>query len=544
MSIAVERPWTKMYGSVVDPDLRAPRETTLDLFDASVTSAPDHPSLHYFGRTLSRQEVSALSIQFAHVFANEGVGSGDRVAISLQNTPVFVLTVLGAWRLGAVVVPINPMLRSGELGPMLRDSRAKLMLAHPEMRQVIEAVRTKLPQQLVALWSHPAELAGGMPLPFTSLDLDFDETVLDKARAKSTMPGAWRTPSSADIALLTYTSGTTGPSKGAMNTHANLGYQAVSYAQWFGLTDQDSVLAMAPLFHITGLGAHVALALGKGLPLVLTHRFEPKTVLGLIEKYEPAFTIGAITAFIALQESSRGAEPLTRMKTVFSGGAAVPASVVERYEELTGTYIHNMYGLTESTSACIGVPRGRRAPVHKASGALSIGLPMSGVQVTIVGEDGKPAPRGVEGEMVIQGPQVCAGYWEKAAETANAFAADGLHTGDVGIMDEDGWIYVVDRMKDLVVVSGYKVWPRDVEDALYLHPAVREVAVVGKPDPYRGETLHAYVSLRANTTATVEELKAVCRDRLSAYKCPTEFHFVDDLPKTATGKILRRTLRD
>ena len=218
--------------------------------------------------------------------------------------------------------------------------------------------------------------------------------------------------------------------------------------------------------------------------------------------------------------------------------------MVERFESEVGPYIHNIYGLTESTSACIGVPLGTRAPVDEKSGALAIGVPLPGTHVTVVGEDREELPPGTAGELVVRGPSVGTGYWNRPDETASAFRAEGLHTGDVGVMDEQGWIYIVDRKKDLLVVSGYKVWPREVEDVLYLHPAVREAAVVGRPDEYQGESVQAFVALRSGQTVTAEELQAHCRENLSAYKCPRRIDFLDDLPKTATGKILRRELKE
>ena len=357
--------------------------------------------------------------------------------------------------------------------------------------------------------------------------------------------GTTSEPGPDDVALLTYTSGTTGPSKGSMSTHANLTYQAVVSGEWFGLTEADRILTTAPFFHITGLGLHLAVALGNGIPMVLTYRFDPATVLSLLDRYRPTFTIGAITAFIALADHAEpGNEAMARMSTCFSGGAPVPETVVERYERDFGVYIHNIYGLTESTSACIAVPRGARAPVDETSGALSIGVALPGTHVTVVGEDGAELPAGTAGEMVVRGPSVGTGYWNRPEETANAFRPAGLHTGDVGVMDEDGWIFVVDRKKDLLVVSGYKVWPREVEDVLYLHPAVREAAVVGRPDDYQGESVQAFVTLRNGQSVTAEELQAHCRENLSAYKCPRTIEFLDDLPKTATGKILRRELKE
>jgi long-chain acyl-CoA synthetase len=324
--------------------------------------------------------------------------------------------------------------------------------------------------------------------------------------------------------LLVYTSGTTGPSKGATLTHANIGYHAVVTPIWLGLDAADSVLTVAPFFHITGLGMH------------------------LIEHYTPRFTVGTITAYIALAEHAASAEEgartaLSGMSSAISGGAAVPAAVVDRYEREFGVYIRNGYGLTETASACVIVPFGQRAPVDPGSGATSIGRPLPGVSVSIVADDGSDALPGTGGEVVVRGPQVGTGYWNRPEETANAFQSDGLHTGDIGMIDEDGWIYLVDRKKDLIVVSGYKVWPRDVEDVLYRHPSVTEVAVIGVPDDYRGESVHAFVSLRPGHGVTPEELNRHCRKFLSAYKCPRHYEIVPGLPKSASGKILRRLLR-
>jgi long-chain acyl-CoA synthetase len=542
---SADRPWYELYPPGVEHDLQAPDESVLALFLRTVDADPTAPAAHYFGRTISRGELADLAQRLAAVLRAEGIERGDRVAVSLQNTPVFAAALLAVWGVGGAVVPINPMLRPDELTPMLADSGARLLIAHPAMREVLTAVQERLEAPLATLWSDPADLAGDMPLPFPANVAvpDADRAVL--AACEQASPGDLFRPEQGDIALITYTSGTTGPSKGAMSTHANLAFQVPNGAQWCGCDDTTSVLTVAPLFHITGLGLHAALALGSGYPMVLTYRFEPKTVLDLIDRYEPTLAIGAITAFIALLEARPDSgTTLALLKTLYSGGAPVPSEVVERFQRASSRYIHNIYGLTETTSACIGVPLGADAPIEKRSGALSVGVPMGGATVTIVDDGGNRVPAGDEGEIVVSGPQVDAGYWNKPEETAKAFQADGVHTGDIGVMDEQGWVYVVDRKKDLVVVSGYKVWPRDVEDVLYRHPAVKEAAVIGRPDSYRGETLHAYVSVRADTAVTADELKALCREHLSAYKVPTEFFFVDEIPKTPTGKILRRTLRD
>ena len=347
-----------------------------------------------------------------------------------------------------------------------------------------------------------------------------------------------------DVAFLTYTSGTTGVPKGAMNTHGNVVFNSEAYRRWMDLTPNDSVLGIAPLFHITGIVAHITVALLVPMPLVLGFRFDPGNMLDLIERYKPTFTVGAITAFIALMnDPSWDGRDLSSLTKVYSGGAPIAPATVERFQREAGAYIHNIYGLTETTSPSHGVPMGGQAPVDPSSGALSVGVPIFNTVVQVVDEDGNDVAPGEIGEFVTTGPQVVAGYWNKPEETEHALPGGELHTGDVGFMDAEGWFYVVDRKKDMIIASGYKVWPREVESVLYQHPAVREAAVVGVPDEYRGETVKAFVSLRPGESATEADLIAFCKERMAAYKYPRSVEFVDELPKTVTGKILRRELR-
>jgi long-chain acyl-CoA synthetase len=346
------------------------------------------------------------------------------------------------------------------------------------------------------------------------------------------------------VAILTYTSGTTGVPKGAMNTHANLVFNAQAYRDWMSLTPRDVVLGVAPLFHITGLVGHVALALLLPCPLVLAHRFQPEVVLDAIREHRPTFTVGAITVFIALSNvPGAGREDFSSLRVVYSGGAPIAPAVTEAFEKLTGLYIHNIYGLTETNSPSHAVPLGARAPVDPNSGALSVGVPVFSTVVRILDDDGEEVPVGEIGEIATSGPQVVPGYWNKPEATAAALPGGELRTGDVGFMDADGWFYLVDRKKDMINAAGYKVWPREVEDVLYGHPAVREAAVVGVPDAYRGETVKAFVSVKPGASATADDIIEYCKANMAAYKYPRSVEFIDELPKTTTGKILRRELR-
>ena len=330
-----------------------------------------------------------------------------------------------------------------------------------------------------------------------------------------------------------------------MNTHGNVVFNSQAYREWMPTEDGDVILGVAPLFHITGLIAHVTLGFLTGAPVVLFYRFDPDLTLELIERHHVTMTVASITVYIALMNAKTiGQRDLSSFRKTVSGGAPIAPSTVEAFQEKVGAYIRNIYGLTETTSPSHCTPPGTRAPVDDESGALSVGVPISNTIVRVVDEQRNDLPPGEVGEFVTSGPQVVPGYWEKPEETANALPGGALYTGDVGFMDEDGWFYLVDRKKDMIVAAGYKVWPREVEDVLYGHKAVREAAVVGIPDPYRGETVKAYVSLVAGESVDEQALIAYCKERMAAYKYPREIEFVDELPKTASGKILRRELRD
>jgi long-chain acyl-CoA synthetase len=370
----------------------------------------------------------------------------------------------------------------------------------------------------------------------------------DFARLTAEHDGSVPTPCAVgadDVAVITYTSGTTGEPKGAMNTHGNIATGGYAYRNWFDLGADDVVLGVAPLFHVTGLTGHIACTIASGASLVLTYRFTVDVTVDAIRTHRPTFTVGAITVFIALANAPNVTAPdFASLTKIASGGAPIAAATTEAFLDRFGVYIHNVYGMTETTSPALAVPLGSKAPVGAETAALSVGVPMLSARVTIVDDDGMPLSAGKVGELAVAGPQVVPGYWRNQAATDAAFAGGWLSTGDVGYSDDDGWYYLVDRKKDMIVASGYKVWPREVEDVLYGHDAVLEAAVVGAPDPYRGETVRAFVSLRPGCSVDPAELVDYCRNQMAAYKYPREVTIVDAIPKTVTGKILRRRLRD
>jgi long-chain acyl-CoA synthetase len=441
------------------------------------------------------------------------------------------------------------MNKARELDAVLTDSGARVLVCLEGLYRDVAAevaraggVTVITTSELEYRGRHDARVFAGLegePIPDGAEDMT---TLIGHHRGEAPRPHSF---GPGDTALLTYTSGTTGPPKGAMNTHRNVVFNSQAYRQWCGLGPDDVVLGVAPLFHITGMIAGVTTALLLGAPLVLAYRFEPSVTLETISTERVTFTVGSITVFIALMNApDADREALTTLTKIWSGGAPIPPSVVKAFQAQFGQYIHNIYGLTETTSPSHGVPAGATAPVDDASGALSVGVPVYDTVVRIVGDDGQDVPPGEIGEIVTSGPMVVPGYWNKPEETAHALPGGALHTGDVGYMDPDGWFYLVDRKKDQINAGGYKVWPREVEDVLYQHEAVREAAVVGVPDEYRGETVKAFVSLRPGQEATAEELIAFCRQQMAAYKYPRQIEFLDELPKTVSGKLLRRELRD
>ncbi|MDT0408060.1 MULTISPECIES: class I adenylate-forming enzyme family protein [Streptomyces] len=525
----------------------SPPHSTVHAFLAVAAAHPERTALAYFDGRLGYAETEALSASVAGHLAARGIRPGDRVALMLQNTPHFVLALLGAWRAGAVVVPVNPMYTTGEVRHVFGDAGVSALICSDRawekyLREAVEGgpVRFALTADEHGFQTREdSRVLTWEPLPRPADTEDLEAV----ARAGHAAPDLVL-PGGADTALISYTSGTSGTPKGATNTHANIAYNAERQRTGSGIPEGAGYFALAPLFHITGMVCELAACLFNAGTLILTYRFEPGTVLDAFTEYRPAYTVGPATAFMALAarpEASR--DHFASFTYLASGGAPLPPALVDGFADRFGPYLHNGYGLTECTAPCASVPPGRRAPVDEESGTLAVGVPGPETVVRILDDEGREVPFGTSGEIVVSGPQVVPGYWQRPEATTETFPDGELRTGDIGIMDADGWLYVVDRKKDMINASGFKVWPREVEDVLYTHPGVREAAVVGVPDSYRGESVKAYVSLRPGSPADAAALVAYCRERLAAYKYPREVEILPELPKTTSGKILRRELR-
>ncbi len=546
------KPWIKTYPEWFTPTLSQSRESVLDKFRRVAASFPQNPCIYYFDSDYSYAQIEKMAVALAAALADLGIVQGDRVMFVLQNVPQAVIASLAVWMRGGIVVPVNPMYTTRDIAHLLEDSGARLIICEETLFE--KTIQTAAGNRRVITTSPLDLLRGGDDIPNQLKNITkehiagtLDLMTLIRDNTDRVIEEVSIVPE--DLAYLVYTSGTTGPPKGAMISHANIDHNCHVYESAVRMDPSDVVLGIAPMFHITGIVAHQAIAFHLGIPLVLFNRFDAQEVLRLIEKYRVTFTVASITVYVALlNHPDVKSFDISHFRKAYSGGAPVSPSTVKKFQDVMGLTIYNVYGLTESSSPATISPLGQNGPVDEESGALSVGLIVPGVEAWVV-DVKKPekilAP-GEEGELVLRGPNIIKGYWQKSEETANAIRDGHFFTGDVAKIDEQGWCYIVDRKKDLINVSGFKVWPRDVEDVIYQHPGVKEAAVVGVPDSYRGETVKAFVSLSENylEKTTVDELIAFCKERLAAYKYPRIIEIIDEIPKTATGKVLRRELKN
>ncbi len=547
------KPWTKQYANYVPNVLPLPTQTMADILEETARAVPDAPAIHYFDATISYRELDELATRFSTLLASWGIDRGDRVAMYLQNVPQAFVVLYGVWKRGAAVVPLNPMFKDKELTYHLNDSGARVLVALESLYDTVAKDVIKATSVEKVITTNELDMLGpGVPAKVFATSIKrpavagtFD--LLETLAALTPDPKSQIEVETTELASLGYTSGTTGQPKGAMSSHSNIAYNANFYRVWLQMTDRDSVLGVAPLFHITGMVAHVAVAAVARCPVVLGYRFDAEVTLDLIAKWKPTMTVASITVFLALMNHpSAKADSLRSITKAMSGGAPVAPSIADRFEQQFGVYIHNVYGLTESNSPTHAVPWGARSPVDPMTGALSVGVPIPGCDVRLLNMENPTVEvaAGEAGEIADRGPMIFSGYWNKPEATEKAFSDGYFMTGDVATRNDDGYYFVVDRKKDMIIVSGYKVWPREVEDTLYMHPAVKEAAVIGVPDEYRGETVKAFVSLKAGMTATTDEIIEFCKSKIAAYKYPRQLEIVDEVPKTVTGKFLRRVLRD
>jgi long-chain acyl-CoA synthetase len=551
-----EKPWLAHYDPEVPQSLHPyPSQTLCDVVAEAARERPDYPAVLFKGRRISWRQLHRLSLAMAAGLQAAGVLPGERVAILMPNCPQFIIAQLGAWQAGAIVVPLNPTYAEDELLFALQEAGAttavvlspfyeKLKALQPEsgLRRIIASnIKEYLPWHKGLLFTWFKEKQEGHRITLRPGDVWLRSLVrrpLNGSQAPAPIGPA-------DPALLMFTGGTTGRSKAALSTHGALLAAAMQLQSWLGsLCDEweDRLLLVMPLFHTYGnVGA-----LGTGLVAHCTIVPVPNPrdlddLVATIEETRPAFVTGVPTLFNALlnhRAVKSGQADLTSIKLCLSGAAPLLLETKQRFETITGGRIIEGYALTESVMAAVMTPaRGLYKP-----GA--IGVPLPDVEIRIVDPENETTvlPPGEVGHILLRAPQLMAGYWNDPQHTNETIHDGWLLTGDLGYLDGDGYLFLVDRLKELIKVSGYQVWPREVEEAVATHPAVSEVGVRGIPDALRGEVVKAWVVLRPGETVTEAQLRAYCREHLAPYKVPRQVEFCDSLPKSAIGKVLRRKL--
>lgn len=542
------KPWLSFYPEGVKEQVAVEMGTLAEAWAHRVQADPDAPALVYFDTVLSARRTDEMADALAVALAERGVCQGDRVGIHLQNIPQYALAMLALWKLGAVALVLNPMYLGAELSNLVNDAKPIGIIATDRDVEQVRASVGNAVRWVIGTCERALQTRDDPRVfsPGRGFAMSGETDLMDLIDANlGRQPPKTNAGNSDELAILAYTSGTTGPPKGALVSHANILAVTSGFARFIGIAPGDVVFALAPLFHITGAVVIAALALTERTALVLSGRFQTDVVLDALREHGVTYTVGPITAYNAMMNSAHATVAhFASVKTLYSGGAPIPPSTVTQFQNRFGQYIHNAYGMTETASGVVAVPPGVDAPVDATSGTLSIGIPMPGIHAEVVDSNDRPMLAGEQGELVLSGTQIVGGYWRNPAASGETIPDGRLHTGDGAIMDENGWIYLVDRLKDQINVSGFKVWPREVEDCLYAHPAVFEAAVVGVPDEYQGESVSAYVSCKLGQQVTEGELlKFVC-GRLAAYKRLKAVHIIKELPKTQTGKIRRQALRD
>jgi long-chain acyl-CoA synthetase len=492
-------------------------------------AAPAAPAEITGGRATTYGDLDEQSGRFAAGLREAGVEPGQVVALQLPNMPQFLVAYFGALKAGAVVLPLNPLLRTPEIEYHLGDSSARLMITFdPTVGEAARAAGTA---------GVPLYVAGSGQAPLPEGARPFGELISDAVPAE---PGGDIHPGDADdTAVLIYTSGTTGKPKGAELTHFQMYMNCTIAGGLFGARGDDVTLAVLPFFHVFGLSSVVNVSVRYGGCLSVVPRFEPKAVLDALERDRCTVIAGVPTMLHALAQQDIAGRDLSALRVAVSGGASLPEDVLRTFESTYGITVLEGYGMSETASSCSF----NRADDRRA---LSIGKPIWGVQMRVADVNDLPLPPGREnvGEILIRGHNVMKGYLGQPEVTATTLRGGWLHSGDLGYMDSDGFYFIVDRIKDLVIRGGYNVYPREIEEVLYGHPGILEAAVIGKPDERLGEEVVAVVVPREGAELSAGDVIAYCRERLAAYKCPREVRFMTELPKGPSGKILKAALRE
>ncbi|MBY0124020.1 long-chain-fatty-acid--CoA ligase [Bacillus sp. S/N-304-OC-R1] len=553
--MATNKPWLQTYPEEIPSSLTYTHQPVQDYLKNAADNYPKKMAIHFMGKEFTYQRIYESSIKLASYLQELGIKKGDRVAIMLPNIPQAVISYYGILMAGGIVVQTNPLYTERELEYQMKDSGAKAIITMDILFPRVSKVKkdTDLQHIIVTAIKEFLPFPKNLIYPFiqkkqygivVNVKHEGSNHLLSEILKQPEKPLIeYQFDFEEDLALLQYTGGTTGFPKGVMLTHRNLVANASMCKAWLYKCKpgQEVVLGILPFFHVYGMTTVLILSVMEAHKMVLLPKFEVETTLKTIQKQRPTLFPGAPTIYIGLlNHPDLKKYDLSSIDSCISGSAALPVEVQQKFEEVTGGKLVEGYGLTESSPVTHANFLWDRPRVKG-----SIGVPWPDTDASILSlETGEFLPPGEVGEIVVKGPQVMKGYWNRPEETAETLKDGWLLTGDLGYMNEQGYFFVVDRKKDMIIAGGYNIYPREIEEVLYEHPAVQEVVAAGVPDPYRGETVKAYIVLKEGATVNKEELNEFARKYLAAYKVPRLYEFRDELPKTAVGKILRRALID
>ncbi|WP_337019839.1 long-chain-fatty-acid--CoA ligase [Oceanobacillus massiliensis] len=549
------RKWHNHYPSEIPPSLHYDKKPLYSYLLESAARYPKKKALHFMGKEISYGELYTLSKKMANYLQSIGVRKGDKVAIMLPNSPQAVISYYGILMAGGIVVQTNPLYTERELEYQLNDSESTVIICLDILLPRVSKVKlnTSLQHLIVTGIKDHLPFPKNLIYPFIQkkeynmvikVEASNDTHVWQQLMEKSSEDylEVVINPEE-DLALLQYTGGTTGHPKGVMLTHFNLTANVQMCESWLYKTNerQGVVLGLLPFFHVYGMTTVMNFSIKQGSKMILMPKFNTLDVLKAIEKQKPTLFPGAPTIYVGLlNHPDIKKYDLSSIEACLSGSAPLPLEVQEQFEEITGGKLVEGYGLTESSP----VTHANFVWENRVNGSIGVPWPDTDCKIFKMDSDGTEAEVGEVGEIAVKGPQIMQGYWNNKEETENVLKDGWLFTGDLGYMDEEGYFFVVDRKKDMIIAGGYNIYPREVEEVLYEHEAVQEAVVAGIPDPYRGETVKAYIVLKEGFTISEEVLNDYCRQALAAYKVPRIYEFRNELPKTAVGKILRRKLVD
>ncbi|MGP4039628.1 long-chain-fatty-acid--CoA ligase [Gracilibacillus sp. D59] len=546
-----EKVWLKYYPKEVAPSYEYPKQNLAQFMIDTAEKYPQHKALFFYGKKFTYKQLLKETYQFANVLKELGVEKDDRVAIMLPNCPQSVIAYYGTLLVGAIVVQTNPLYVERELEHQLNDSGATVLIALDHLFKRIKNVLPKVEVRHTIFTSFKDYLPFPKNILYPikakkdglSMEVIFEQNthsfkkLLSKASAN---PTTVQIDAEEDLALLQYTGGTTGVSKGVMLTHYNLVANTLQTRAWVYRSEEmkEGYLAALPFFHVFGMTTLMNLSIRLGGTLILLPKFDADMILKLIDKLKPTTFPGAPTMYMSLINHPKIKNyDLSSINICISGAAPLPGGVQATFEKITGGKLIEGYGLTEAS------PVTHANNIWEKRKLGSIGIPFPDTVAKVVDPDtGEELENGEVGELIVQGPQVMKGYWKRPEETSNALKDGWLYTGDMAKMDDEGFFYIIDRKKDLIIAGGFNIYPREIEEVLFEHPAIMDAVAAGVPDEYRGETVKAYIVLKEGATTNEKELETFCRERLAAYKIPRIYEFRESLPKSLIGKTLRRLL--